>query len=131
MNSVPHYRTKILGLNIHFIHIKLRQDTKTPKKVLPLLLIHGWPGSVKEFYKVFPELSVAQEKYDFVFEIVAPSLPGYGFSDAAQYPGLGTIQMAQILKKLMERLGHKKFYVQGGDWGSLVGTDMVTMYPDR
>lgn len=130
LNSVSHYRTKILGLNIHFIHIKQNPNTKSTKKVLPLLLLHGWPGSVKEFYGVFPLLSKAQEKYDFVFEIVAPSLPGYGFSDGAHYPGFGTAQIAQISKLLMERLGHKKFYVQGGDWGSLIGTDLATLYPE-
>lgn len=93
--------------------------------------MHGWPGSVKEFYNVFPLLTKPQEKYDFVFEIIAPSLPGYGFSEAATKPGLGTAQMAQIMKLLMERIGYTKFYVQGGDWGALIGTDMVTLYPDR
>lgn len=131
LNSVPHYRTKILGLNIHFVHIKPDQNAIKGKKVLPLLLIHGWPGSIKEFYNVFSLLSTPREEYDFVFEIIAPSLPGYGYSDAATIPGLGPARIAQIFKLLMERVGFERFYVQGGDWGSLIGSDLVTLYPKR
>lgn len=131
LNSVSQYRTQISGLNIHFIHFK--PDTKLigKRKVLPLLLLHGWPGSVKEFYGVFPLLTTPRKEYDFVFEVVAPSLPGYGFSDAAAIPGMNSAQIGSIMQKLMNRLGFKKFYVQGGDWGSLIGSDMATLFPEK
>lgn len=96
-----------------------------------MLMLHGWPGSVKEFYGVFPLLTRPRPQCDFVFEIIAPSLPGYGFSDAATIPGLNAAQMGLIMKKLMNRLGFKRFYVQGGDWGALIGSQMSTLYSDR
>lgn len=77
------------GLDIHFYHVKpsnLPKDRKV--KVLPLLLVHGWPGSVVEFQKIIPLLTKPRPDRDFVFELVVPSLPGYGFSDGAVRPGL-------------------------------------------
>ncbi len=131
LNAVPHFRTKISGLDIHFIRVKPDAKATKTKKVLPLLLLHGWPGSVKEFYGIFPLLTKPRSGYDFVFEVIAPSLPGYGFSEAATLPGLNTLQMGLIMKKLMNRLRFDKFYVQGGDWGSVIGSNMATVYPDR
>jgi juvenile hormone epoxide hydrolase len=101
------------------------------KKVLPLLLLHGWPGSFIEFTKIIPLLTRETEGYDFVFELVVPSLPGYGFSDPARKPGLGPAEMGLIFDRLMKRLGYDKYYVQGGDWGSLIGSNMATLFPDR
>lgn len=131
LNSIPQYRTLISGLNIHFIHLKPDPKLIGKKKVLPLLLLHGWPGSVKEFYGIFSLLTTPRKEYDFIFEVVAPSLPGYGFSDAATIPGLNSIQIGLIMRKLMNRLGFEKFYIQGGDWGSLIGSDMATLYPEK
>jgi len=68
---------------------------------------------------------------NFVFEVIAPSLPGYGFSEGASKPGLGAAQMAVVMKNLMERIGFKKFYVQGGDWGALIASNMGTLFPKR
>lgn len=101
------------------------------KKVVPLLILHGWPGSVVEFYKVIPMLTTPKEENDFVFEVIVPSLPGFGFSDGAVKPGLGYVQTAVIMKNLMLRLGHEKFYTQGGDWGSFIVTAMATMFPNQ
>lgn len=131
LNSVPQFRTQIAGLNIHFIRVKPDPQLIGTKKVLPLLLLHGWPGSVREFYRVFPLLTSPRKGYDFVFEVIAPSLPGFGFSDAATVPGLNGAQVAKIMKQLMNRLGYEKFYLQGGDWGYLIGNNLVTLYPDR
>jgi pimeloyl-ACP methyl ester carboxylesterase len=100
-------------------------------QVLPLLLLHGWPGSVKEFHKLIPLLTKHREGTDFVFEVIAPSLPGYGFSQAASKQGMNTAEMAVVFKKLMTRLGYAKFYLQGGDWGSLISTDLSIIYPER
>ncbi|GBP32297.1 Juvenile hormone epoxide hydrolase [Eumeta japonica] len=103
---------------------------KYMQQVVPLLLLHGWPGSVREFYELIPLLTKQRPGRNFVFEVVVPSLPGYGFSDAAVRPGLATPQIAVIMRNLMRRLGHKKFYVQGGDWGSVIVSNMATLFPE-
>lgn len=92
--------------------------------------MHGWPGSVRELYASIPLLTTPRKGYNFVFEVVAPSLPGYGFSEGAARPGLGAVQMGVVMRQLMERLGFQKFYVQGGDWGSVIATHMATLYPN-
>ncbi|XP_046972734.1 juvenile hormone epoxide hydrolase-like [Vanessa cardui] len=125
-NKFPQYKTNIQGLNIHFIRVK--PQVQPGVTVVPLLLMHGWPGSVREFYEAIPLLTKPVSGYDFVFEVIVPSLPGYGFSDAAVRPGLGTAQIGVIFKNLMNRLGHKKFYIQGGDWGAVVASQMATMF---
>ncbi|XP_043286277.1 juvenile hormone epoxide hydrolase 1 [Venturia canescens] len=131
LNKYPQFLTTIQGLDIHFLHVK-PQAAKDGKKrrVLPLLIVHGWPGSVVEFQKIIPMLTTPREDQDYVFEVIAPSLPGYGFSDGAVRPGLGPAQMGVILKNLMTRLGFKRFYIQGGDWGSIITSTMASMFPD-
>lgn len=119
----------ILGLDIHFIRVK-PSDSKG-KKIIPLLLVHGWPGSVAEFHKIMPMLTTSRANYDFVFEVIAPSLPGFGFSSAAVRPGLGSSEMAVILKNLMVRLGFEKFYTQGGDWGAILTAQMAALFPEQ
>ncbi|XP_017768877.1 PREDICTED: juvenile hormone epoxide hydrolase 1-like [Nicrophorus vespilloides] len=126
LNKFPQFKTQIQGLDIHYIHVK--PDTNIQK--IPLLILHGWPGSVREFYEIIPMLTEVQKGRNFVFEIVAPSLPGYGFSDGASKSGLGAVEMSAVLKNLMIRLGYKRFYVQGGDWGSTLAATMGTIYPD-
>lgn len=130
LNSLPQFKTQIAGLNLHYIHVKpARVPPQT--KVVPLLLLHGWPGSVREFYELIPLLTTPHPNRDFVFEVVAPSLPGYGFSDGASKQGLGAAEVAVVMKSLMERVGFKQFYVQGGDWGALIGSNMAVLYPDH
>lgn len=122
LNRFPQYKTQIQGLDIHYIHIKPAKGIG-----LPLLLLHGWPGSVREFYSLIELLT--NNKEGPVFEIIAPSLPGYGWSSGAVRPGLGPAQMAVVLAQLMRRVGHTSWYVQGGDWGAFVGSSMAAMYP--
>jgi juvenile hormone epoxide hydrolase len=81
-------------------------------KVYRMILLHGWPGSIREFYEILPLLTTPS-KDNIVFEVIAPSLPGYGWSDAAAKQGLNTVKIAVIMKNLMSRLGFEKFYVQG------------------
>ncbi|KAL7307299.1 hypothetical protein TKK_0000493 [Trichogramma kaykai] len=131
LNKYPQFKTKIQGLDIHFYHVKPQQPKDRKVRVLPLLLLHGWPGSVVEFQKVIPKLITPQQGHDFVFELVIPSLPGYGFSQAASKPGLGPAQMAVIFKNLMTRLGYQKFYTQGGDWGSLITKCLAILFPEH
>lgn len=117
-------------MNIHFIHAK--PDGKDLKKpVIPILLIHGWPGSVREFYEFIPMLINSANKLDVTFEVIAPSLPGFGWSDPATRKGLSTTKMSIILRNLMLRLGHKKFLIQGGDWGSSLGSNIATLFPEN
>ena len=72
-----------------------------------------------------------QSDKDFVFEVIAPSLPGFGFSDAAAKPGLGAVEITHLMKNLMQRLGFEKFYIQGGDWGAVIVANMASTYPQQ
>lgn len=100
------------------------------KRVVPLLLLHGWPGSVREFYDIIPKLNKADAlKNDVVFEVIAPSLPGYGWSQGAFKTGFGPVEMSIVLRNLMIRLGHERFLIQGGDWGSVLGSSIATIFP--
>ncbi|KAL6426993.1 hypothetical protein ACFW04_009295 [Cataglyphis niger] len=129
INQYQHFKTNIQGLDIHFIRAKPSNAEK--KQVLPLLMVHGWPGSIIEFYKIIPLLTTPKPGHDFVFEVIAPSLPGFGFSSAATIPGLSYIQMTVVLKNLMLRLGYDKFYVQGGDWGAFIINTMSVLFPQH
>ena len=134
LNKFNQFTTQIEGLKIHFIHAK--PPEKKYSKVIPLLIVHGWPGNVFEFYKIIPILtdpnSFLKEKSDFAFEVVAPSIPGYGWSEASHKAGLDQISTARIFNKLMtERLKFKKYLVQGGDWGSLVVSNIGRMFPEN
>ncbi|XP_031622654.1 juvenile hormone epoxide hydrolase-like [Contarinia nasturtii] len=126
-NALPQYTTKIQGLNIHFIHTK--DQTDKAKYVIPLLLLHGWPSSVREFYNLIPELTKAKDNIAFV--VVAPSLPGYGFSEAAKVPGMNPNEIAIVFRNLMVRLGYDRFLIQGSDWGSLIGSSLAALFPQN
>nr|UOF73988.1 juvenile hormone epoxide hydrolase [Prodiamesa olivacea] len=128
LNQFPQFTTQIQGLNIHYIHVKPKTTANT--KVYPLILLHGWPGSVREFYDIIPMLT-KPSKDNIAFEVIVPSLVGYGFSDGAAKKGFGAVQQAIILRNLMLRVGFEKFYVQGGDWGSLVGSNMASLFPEN
>ncbi|XP_067629946.1 juvenile hormone epoxide hydrolase 1-like [Eurosta solidaginis] len=129
LKQFPHFETQIQGLRLHFIHVepKLAEG----KKVLPLLLLHGWPGSVREFYNLIPLLTSPNPKSEYVFEVIAPSLPGFGWSQAASKVGFGTAQIAVVMRNLMLRIGHEQFLVHGGDWGSIIGSSMAALYPQN
>lgn len=126
LNKYPHYKTKIEGLDVHFIHV--RPQHRAHQRVLPLMLVHGWPGSFFEFYKIIPLLTENHE--DVAFEVICPSIPGYGFSEAPHKKGFDSLAAARIFLTLMERLGFSQFYLQGGDWGSLITTNMAQMKPE-
>uniref|UniRef100_A0A1A7YPW9 Epoxide hydrolase n=1 Tax=Iconisemion striatum TaxID=60296 RepID=A0A1A7YPW9_9TELE len=126
LNKYSHFKTKIEGLDVHFIHV--RPAARGDQKVLPLMLVHGWPGSFYEFYKILPLLTQSQD--GIAFEVIIPSIPGYGFSEAPHKQGFNSLAAARIFLTLMERLGFSQFYLQGGDWGSLITTNMAQMKPD-
>ncbi|CEF62958.1 Epoxide hydrolase 1 [Strongyloides ratti] len=133
LNSFPQFTTEIEGLNIHFIRVI---PDKKYTKVYPLLLVHGWPGNIFEFYKIIPMLSdpknhLPSTKDDFAFELIIPSIPGYGYSSQPRKKDLNQIATARIFKKLMERLGHKKFFLQGGDWGAVITSNLARFWPEN
>ncbi|KAJ2947087.1 hypothetical protein O0L34_g16432 [Tuta absoluta] len=129
LNQFPQFKTNIQGLDIHFIRAK--PQVPNSKEVIPLLLLHGWPGSIREFYDAIPLLTADSLDRDFAVEVIVPSLPGFGFSDPTVRQGLGAAQMAVIMRNLMHRLGFERFYVQGGDWGGFIGSNIATIFPNE
>ncbi|KAG8180082.1 hypothetical protein JTE90_027862 [Oedothorax gibbosus] len=131
LNQFPHFKTKILGLDVHFVRVQPTLPPGSDMQVVPILMVHGWPGSFLEFYKILPLLTTPSSERDFVFEVVCPSIPGYGFSESPCRKGLDATVSARMFRILMQdRLGHKKFYVQGGDWGSFITSIMARKYPE-
>lgn len=129
LNEFPQFRTAIDGLGIHFLHVR----SPNPD-ALPLLITHGWPGSVVEFLKVIAPLADPAAhggKAEDAFHVVAPSLPGYGFSDKPRETGWGAEKIATTWAKLMARLGYRRYVAQGGDWGSLVTTCIGPQDPEH
>jgi pimeloyl-ACP methyl ester carboxylesterase len=122
LNSWPQFKTSIDGIDIHFIH------RRSPHKdALPLIISHGWPGSVAEFHKVIDALADPTAhggKAQDAFHIVAPSLPGYGFSGKPANVGTSVEKIGLMWGQLMARLGYGRYVAQGGDWGSLITQSM-------
>ncbi|OAJ56813.1 epoxide hydrolase [Paraburkholderia ginsengiterrae] len=126
LNSVPQYRTQIDGLGIHFLHVRSKHEN-----ALPIVLTHGWPGSVIEFLKVIGPLTDPTAHggtADDAFHVVIPSLPGYGFSDKPTERGWGIPHIARAWAVLMKRLGYTSWVAQGGDWGAGVTTWMAKQH---
>lgn len=95
-------------------------------------MLHGWPGTIRDFFEVIPQITEPDAVLnDTVFEVVVPSLPGFGWSQATNKPGLGVTGIAVIMRNLMLKLGYDRFYIQGGDIGSEVGSALATLYPDN
>lgn len=131
MNAMgEHYMTNIDGMDVHFVRVKPTPQQSKGKKVIPLLLSHGWPGSFVEFINIAPILTKPSKDTDFVFDLVIPGIPGFAFSSAPKKPGFHYGQCAKVFKKLMNRLGFETFYNQGGDWGSGVTASMAVLYPE-
>ena len=129
LNSFDQYRTAIDGLGIHFIHVRSPHEG-----ALPLVITHGWPGSVVEFHKVIAPLvdPVAHgASASDAFHVVCPSLPGYGFSDKPARAGWSIERIARAWVELMDRLGYPRFAAQGGDWGAAVTTALGQNHADR
>lgn len=127
LNSFPQFRTKIDGLRLHFVHVR-----SAYRDALPLVLTHGWPGSIVEFLKVIGPLvdPVAHggDPAD-AFHVVCPSLPGYGWSDKPSHPGWGVERIADAWATLMGRLGYERYGAQGGDWGAGVTRHLAQRHP--
>ncbi|XP_052751011.1 juvenile hormone epoxide hydrolase-like isoform X4 [Galleria mellonella] len=129
LNRYNHFKTNIQGLDIHFVHVKPQVSNHI--HVIPLLMLHGWPGSFREFYEMIVKLARPHPSYNFVFELIIPSLPGFGYSEAPVRPGFGPAEMAVVIRNLMRRIGHERYYVHGGDAGHIVGSVMATLFQDE
>ena len=127
LNAVPHFITEIDGLDIHFIHVKSKHEN-----ALPIIITHGWPGSIIEQLKVIDPLTNPTAHGGSAadaFHVVIPSLPGYGFSGKPTTTGWDPIRIARAWTVLMKRLGYTKFVAQGGDWGNAVTEQMALLTP--
>ena len=128
LNEFRHFRADVDGLGIHFIH----ERGKGPDP-FPLVISHGWPGSVVEMLRIIPMLTdPAAHGADpsDSFDVVVPSLPGYGFSDKPTDRGMSNIRIAGIWHKLMtEGLGYSRFGAQGGDWGGMISSRLGSTFP--
>jgi epoxide hydrolase len=127
LNGFDQYRTEIDGLKIHFLHIR-----SPHAGALPCVITHGWPGSVIEFFKIIEPLTNPTAhggKAEDAFHVVAPSLPGFGFSDKPAERGWNADRIAKAWAELMRRLAYDRYVAQGGDWGSVVTTEMARQRP--
>ena len=129
LNELDHFCTRIDDQQIHFVHERSRHAD-----ALPLLIVHGWPGSIVEFLDVIPRLTDPEAhggRAEDAFHVVAPSLPGYGFSEPPRAPGWDIRRVAQAFVELMQRLGYTRYGAQGGDWGAQIATRLATLDPEH
>jgi pimeloyl-ACP methyl ester carboxylesterase len=127
LNALPQFITEIDGLDIHFIHVRSKHED-----ALPLIVTHGWPGSIIEMLKIIDPLTNPTAhggSASDAFHLVIPSLPGYGFSGKPTAAGWGPARIARAWVALMKRLGYDRFVAQGGDWGAMVTDVMGTQAP--
>jgi pimeloyl-ACP methyl ester carboxylesterase len=128
LKALPHFMTEIDGLDIHFIHVRSKEDG-----ALPLVINHGWPGSIIEQLKIIEPLTDPTAHgagASDAFDVVIPSMPGYGFSGKPTETGWGPERMARAWAELMTRLGYDRYVAQGGDWGAFVVDQMGLQQPE-
>ena len=129
LNQYPQYLTEIDGATVHFLHVRSPEPN-----ALPLVLTHGWPGSVAEFLDVIGPLTDPRAhggRAEDAFHVVVPSVPGYGFSTPLPGPGWNTHRIAGAWAELMRRLGYDRYAAQGGDAGSVISLELGRVDPDR
>ncbi len=127
INALPNFITEIDGLDIHFIHVRSKHDN-----ALPMIVTHGWPGSIIEQLKIIEPLTDPTAHGGSAadaFHLVIPSLPGYGFSGKPKAPGWNPVTIGKAWATLMQRLGYKKYVAQGGDWGAIVVEVLALQQP--
>jgi pimeloyl-ACP methyl ester carboxylesterase len=129
INRWPQYIAAIDGLDFHVLHAR-----SSHAHALPLVMTHGWPGSIVEFLEVIEPLTEPQRHGGDArdaFHVVCPSLPGYGFSAKPAAPGWGVERIARAWAALMAQLGYQRYVAQGGDWGAAVTTALAPIDPDH
>src|SRR5215208_6513134 len=128
LKALPQFITEIDGLDIHFIHVRSKHEN-----ALPLIVTHGWPGSIIEQLKIIAPLTDPTAhggSAEDAFDVVIPSMPGYGFSGKPTSTGWGPERMARAWAELMKRLGYARYVAQGGDWGAFVVDQMGLQAPE-
>ncbi|HYN88114.1 MAG TPA: epoxide hydrolase, partial [Ardenticatenaceae bacterium] len=128
LQALPQFITEIDGLDIHFIHVRSKHEN-----ALPLIVNHGWPGSIVEQLKIIDPLvnpTAHGGSESDAFHVVVPSMPGYGFSGKPTETGWGPERMARAWAELMRRLGYSRYVAQGGDWGAFVVDQMGLQAPE-
>jgi pimeloyl-ACP methyl ester carboxylesterase len=128
LNDLPQFLTEIDGLDIHFIHVRSEHED-----ALPLVVNHGWPGSIIEQLKIVDRLTNPTAhggRAEDAFDVVIPSMPGYGFSAKPTHTGWGPERMGRAWAELMTRLGYDRYVAQGGDWGAFVVDQMGLQAPE-
>ncbi|KAA2239561.1 epoxide hydrolase [Chitinophaga agrisoli] len=123
MNAYPHFIAEIEGHTIHFMHIRAKGQ-----QAIPLLITHGWPGSFLEMLDIIPLLTAEN---GLCFDLVIPSLPGFGFSKEVPQEGMNTARIGGLWAQLMEELGYEQYLVQGGDLGAEISTQLALQQPER
>ncbi len=129
LNQLPQYRAAIEGFHVHFVHVRSKH-----RKPLPLIITHGWPGSFVEMAKLIPLLTdpeAHEGSAEDAFDVIVPSLPGYGFSDRPAERGMNPFKVAALWARLMTELGYERFAAQGGDWGSTISTAIGLNHAER
>ena len=129
LNAYPQFTTTIDGTNVHFLHVRSPEPD-----ALPLVLIHGWPGSVAEYLDVLAPLSDPRRHTldpAIAFDLVVPSIPGFGFSGPTPDTGWGPRRIARAFAVLMQRLGYERYGAAGNDWGSFIAPEIGRVAPDR
>jgi microsomal epoxide hydrolase len=129
LNQIPQFTTTIDGATVHFLHARSPEP-----EALPLVITHGWPGSIVEFLDLIGPLADPRahggDPAD-AFHVVCPSMPGYGFSGPTRESGWDNHRIARAVAELMERLGYERYGAQGGDWGAGVSRHLGVLHPDR
>ena len=128
-NAIPHYRTRLDGLDVAFWQVRSPE-----RDAFPLVLTHGWPGSVLEFESVIGPLTDPVShggSAEDAFDVVVPALPGFGFSERPRERGWNTGRTARAWAELMTRLGYERFGAHGGDWGAYISTELACLAPER
>jgi pimeloyl-ACP methyl ester carboxylesterase len=128
LNALPQFITAIDGVDIHFIHVRAKEQN-----ALPIIISHGWPGSVFELLKIIGPLTNPTAyggKSEDAFDVVIPSLPGFGFSGKPTFTGWDSDHIAAVWAKLMMRLGYARYVAQGGDWGAAIVNAMARQAPN-
>ena len=129
LNQFAQFTTRIDAHDIHFIHARSKHAN-----AVPLLISHGWPGTIVEFLNVIDPLTNPEAhggKAEDAVHVVCPSLPGYGFSGTTQREQVDTLAMAEMFAELMARLGYDKYIAQGGDWGAIITSNLAIVDADH
>ena len=131
LNGFPQFTTSLTAWNAESLGIQFIHRRSSRADARPLMIQHGWPSSVYDFHKIIDELAEPSDPDAAAFHVIAPTLPGYGWSDIPKRSGVGPSAIADMWVELMSRLGYDEFLYHGGDWGASVGGQLALRHPQR